>query len=142
MENDREERQPGKVGILELPPRPSVRATCDAPGDDAVVLHVRDGDVSRNDGDALGRGGSRGKGHHLIRTYAQPPCAYYETVVRRFREAVVVRSRERPENLCAAAIGALASPTIRDAPASMAADVCTLLAAKHVAVATGAAGNG
>lgn len=70
--------------------RPEALDACDAPAAGAVVAHVRDGDVARNDGDRGGRGSRKG-GDHLVHVYAQPPCAYYDALARRFDSVVVVR---------------------------------------------------
>ena len=106
--------------------RPEVLDACDAPGRGAVVAHVRDGDVALNDGDRGGRGSRKG-GDHLVHVYAQPPCAYYDALARRFDAVVVVRSGAEPRNLCGAA---------RASGASAARDVCLLLRAATVATTT------
>lgn len=112
---------------------PSVWSACDPEaGEDSVVVHVRDGDVSNH------TAGSK-SGH------AQPPCAYYHHVIstgfggRPFRRVRLVHSGEVPQSPCVRGIVEKHGSRLvvdPDPTPSLAKDTCLLLTARNLAVAT------
>lgn len=110
--------------------RKEVVGACDAGREDTIVIHVRDGDISRD----------------LNGSHRQPPCRYFHEVIEKgnggaaFPRVLLVHSDEEPTNLCVADITAKHRGKLVPHQSNIRRDACTILKAKNLALTSSSFG--